>query len=92
MSAGKTIPTFLRQKEMQELITSEQDKITSYLMTFANNTLIGRILRNAPGPAADFDLCFFMEIVQEFASDQNTLKTILDGRADELVWFTDEEV
>ena len=91
MSAGQTIPTFLRQEEMQELISSEQDEITAHLMIFANNTLVARILRNAPGPTADFDLRYFMEIIQEFASDRDTLKTILTGRAVDLVWLSDDD-
>jgi len=90
MNAGKEGRTFLRQKAMQELIAAEPDQITAHLMTFANNTLVSRLLRNAPGPAADFDLGYFMQIVQEFASDHETLRKILDEKSDELIWLAED--
>lgn len=90
MNVGKETPAFLRQKEMQELIASEPNQITAHLMTFANNTLVSRLLRKAPGPAADFDLGYFMQIVQEFASDHETLRKILDGTSEELIWLAED--
>jgi hypothetical protein len=90
MKLGKEFPEFLRQREMQELIASEKDPITAHLMTFANNTLLSRLLTKEKGPVADFDLRYFMEVIQEFASDHETLKKILDGKVDELMWMADK--
>ena len=90
MKAARGNPEFLQQEKMQELIASEKDPITAHLMIFANNTLLSRILTKEKGPVADFDLGYFMEVIKEFASDHKTLKKILDGRGDELIWMVEE--
>lgn len=38
-----------------------------------------RVIRQAEGPIADFDLRYFMEVIQEFASDHDTLRSSLEG-------------
>jgi hypothetical protein len=80
-------PNLVRQLEMQELIDSEKDPITAHLMTMANEVVFARVLRGESRPIADFDLRYFMEIMQEFASNHETLRKILAGRGDELVWL-----
>jgi hypothetical protein len=90
MTAAKENQALLRDKEMRETIASEKDPITAQLMIFAYNTLISRILSKEQ-PVASFDLAYFMQIVQEFASDHATLKKILDGKGDELIWMAESE-
>ena len=49
-----------------------------------------RLVRRENGPTADFDLGYFMEVVREFVSEHETIRKILDGRGDELVWLTED--
>ena|ERR1700730_13323533 len=85
-------PGFLRQTEMEELIASEKDPITQHLMTMAADVVLSRMLTKKNGPIADFDLNYFMEIVQQFANEHETLKKILSGRGDELIWLDEDEL
>jgi hypothetical protein len=89
-SEEKTQPGFLRQTEMNDLIASEEDPITQHLMEMAAHVVISRVLTRKDGPIADFDLNYFMEIVQEFAREHKTLKTILEGKGDELIWLAED--
>jgi hypothetical protein len=78
---------FLRRTEMQELVDSEKDPITEHLMEMAAQVVFSRVVRKERPPIADFDLRYFMEVVQDFAGQHETLKTILAGRGSELVWL-----
>ena len=81
---------FLRENELKELLASESDPVTSQLMTMANHILTLRVIRKEKGPVSDFDLRYFMEIIQDFAREHEALKKILDGRGDELIWMAEE--
>ena len=89
-SNANTNPGFLRQEEMEELVASEKDPITQHLMMMAVQVVFSRLVRREKGPTADFDLGYFAEVIQEFASEHETLKKILDGRGDELIWMAEE--
>jgi hypothetical protein len=80
---------FLRKAEMLELLRSEKDEITSQLMWEASNSVFKRVLKGGDGPVSDFDLNFFMEVMQEFCGQHKVLKTILDGEGKSLEWFPD---
>ena|SRR3982751_2930262 len=82
-------PGFLRQREMEELIDSEKDPITRDLMALANIVVFGRVARHDSGPISDFDLLYFMELMQDFASRHDTIRLMLDGRGSELSWWPD---
>jgi len=85
-------PGFLRQAEMEQLIASEEDPITQHLMTMAVDVVLSRMITKKNGPIADFDLSFFMEIIQQFANEHKTLKKILEGKGDELIWLAEDEL
>jgi predicted TIM-barrel enzyme len=89
-SENKQSIEFLRQDEVIKLIESEKNTITSQLMTEASNTIFKRMLRREAPPVADFDLLFFMQVMQEFCSQQEVLQKILAGRGSELDWFPEE--
>ena len=74
---------------MQEIISSEQDPITAQLMVFAYNTLLASALSEGVAPVGNFDLGFFMHVVQQFASDHDALRDILDGKGNEYVWLAE---
>src|SRR5690242_5989906 len=80
---------FLRAEQMQEIISSEQNRITAQLMVFAYNTLVCSVLCGSQAPAGSFDLSFFMHVVQQFASDHETLRQILEGKGNEYVWLAE---
>jgi hypothetical protein len=86
-SEERSAAGFLRQQEMEELIASEKDPITEHLMSMAAQVVFSRLVRKEKGPTADFDLRYFMEIIQELASKHEILKKILGGHGDELVWL-----
>lgn len=81
---------FLREKEMKELVSSETNEIARELMRMAHHILVLRVARNEAPPVGDFDLKYFMEIVQDFAREQGALKKILDGKGDELIWMAED--
>lgn len=89
-SRGKEMSEFLRQAEMNELIKAQTDPITQELMGMMNHILVVRLLRGEEGPTGDFDLRYFMEIIQDFASEHNTIKKILEGKGHEIVWMEEE--
>jgi hypothetical protein len=80
---------FLRQVEMEELVASEKDPITQHLMTMAAQVVLSRLVTGKNGPIADFDLAYFMEVIQDFASNHGTLKKIIDGKGEELIWIAE---
>ena len=82
---------FLRQAEMKELIAAQSDPIMRDLMTMANHMLVLKVMRKEAGPTSDFDLKYFMEIIHDLAGERETLKKILDGRGDELIWMADNQ-
>lgn len=86
------IPGFLRQEEMNALIAIEGDPITAQIMGLASHLLALRVLRKEKGPAADFDLNYFMELIQELASDHETLRNILEGKGDQMTWLTERGI
>ncbi len=88
----KSIANFLREAEMHEVIAAETDPITRDLMRFALNCLVSRTIRQAEAPIADFDLKYFIQVVQEFASDQEGLRLFLDGKGSETVWLAEDSV
>ncbi|MGA9997903.1 MAG: hypothetical protein WBP93_20980 [Pyrinomonadaceae bacterium] len=82
--------SMLRQEEASQIMVEESDPITSHLMEMASAVIVNRALRGESGPIADFDLLFFMEVMREFCSQHEVLKTILAGRGDELIWSSKE--
>jgi hypothetical protein len=90
VSDENTGPAFLREEEMRQIVSSQQDPITAQLMGLAYHTLLVRMLRQESLPVADFDLRFFMEVIQEFCSDQETLKKVLAGEKLP-AWYSDED-
>ena len=83
-------PGFLRQDEMNALIESETDPITADLMNQAANVVMLRVLRKEKRPIADFDLRYFMEVIQEFASDHDVLRKSLEGEGGQEIWIADD--
>lgn len=77
-------PAMLRQEEAAQLREQEPNPITAQLMEMAQATLIIRSLRGEKGPIADFDLRYFMEVIQEFCGQHDTLRAILAARGEEL--------
>jgi hypothetical protein len=88
---AKATSEFLRQKEMQELIASEKDPITADLMAMAYHVVFMRLMRKETGPVTDFDLRYFMEVIQEFSSQHSILTKLLAGKSGELAWLSDGE-
>jgi hypothetical protein len=70
---------FLRQDEMNNLVASERDPITQNLMALAAQTVLARVVARQSWPIADFDLLYFMELVQQFGSKHQILKRMLNG-------------
>lgn len=83
-------PSVLRYEEMIQLLDSEKDPITSQLMGFAFMKIFGRWLAGKGLPICDLDGRFFMEIMQEFCSEHENLRIILDGKGESLAWFAEE--
>ena len=79
---------FLHQDEMNAIIKRQRDPITANLMNRAAHVLILRMMRREKAPAADFDLEFFMEVIQEFVHDHDALRKSLDGCSEEQ-WLPD---
>jgi hypothetical protein len=48
-----------------------------------NRFILFRLLRGKVLPLADFDLLYFMEVMQEFCSQHNLLKEVLAGKGDD---------
>ena len=89
---SKLIQGFLRQEEMNALIASEKDPITADLMSQAAHLVVLRVMRQEKGPMADFDLRYFMEVIQEFASDHEALRRSLEGRGSQEEWLSENDV
>jgi hypothetical protein len=68
---------------MNRLIDAEEDPITQNLMALAAQTVLARAVTQKSQPIADFDLLYFMELIQQFASKHQILKRMLNG---EDVW------
>ena len=85
-------PTFLRQREMNELIDAEENPTTRALMVFAYNSFFALVLRKADGPIVDFDLKFFMQVIQEFSSNHEALRMFLDGKGNETEWLAEDSL
>ena len=81
---------FLRQKEMNDLIAQEQDPITADLMSQAAYVLVMTVGCQKTRPIADFDLRFFMEIIRDFVSDHEILKSSLEGNLRRESWLPDD--
>ena len=90
-SDGKQIHGFLRQEEMNALIANETDPITADLMSQAAHLVVLKVIRGEEGPLGDFDLRYFMEVIQEFASDHEMLRQTLEGKVHKESWLTDDE-
>jgi hypothetical protein len=75
---------------MEELIASEKDPIAQHLMTMAAQVVFSRMVRRENGPTADFDLGYFMEVIQEFTSKHEILKKIIEGKGGELIWIEEK--
>src|SRR3954452_22430923 len=80
---------FLRMEEMRAVIAAEDDKITQQLMQFASNNFASVVLDNTYKPVADFDMEFFIRVVQKFVGDHDGLRMFLDGKADDNPWYDD---
>ena len=89
---SKLIHGFLRQEEMNALIASEKDPITADLMNQAAHLVVLRVIRQEKGPISDFDLRYFMEVIQEFASDHETLTRSLKGKGSQEEWLSENNV
>ena len=81
---------FLRQEEMNELIAQEQDPITADLMSQAAYVLVMTVGSQKTRPVADFDLRYFMEIIRDFVSDHEILKSTLEGNLRRESWLPDD--
>lgn len=81
---------FLRWEEMKELLASEQDPVTAQLMGEAFMKVFNRLLKREGLPVGDFDMRFFMEILQEFFSEHETIKKIIDGTDDRQPWVAED--
>jgi hypothetical protein len=88
---SKPLRGFLRQEEMNSLIESEKDPITADLMNQAAHIVVLRVIRHEEGPISDFDLRYFMEIIQEFASDHEILKRSLEGKRCNEEWLPEND-
>jgi hypothetical protein len=73
---------------MNALIERQDDPITANLMHRAAHVLLLRMMRREKAPAADFDLEFFIEVIQEFVRDHDALRKSLDGSGEE-EWLPD---
>jgi hypothetical protein len=80
----------LKQNEAMELLSSVKDLVANQLMNQANFYVIKRFVARETAPASDFDLRFFMEVMEELFNDQEVLRRILNGE-DLRIW-TDEEI
>jgi hypothetical protein len=91
-SEERGAPTFLRQREMNELVDAEQNPVTRDLMVFAYHSLVSLVIRKAEGPIADFDLRYFMQVIQEFSSDHDGLRGFLDGKSNDTEWIAEDSL
>jgi hypothetical protein len=80
----------LKQNEAMELLNSVKDLVANQLMNRANFYVTKRFMARETAPVSDFDLRFFMEVMEELFNDQEALRRILNGE-DLRVW-TDEEI
>jgi hypothetical protein len=78
----------LRQEESKSIMESVDDLVVSQLMNLAHYQVIKWYVTGEKYIAADFDICFFMEVMKEVFSDKATIQRILNG--EDLRWWPDE--
>jgi hypothetical protein len=78
----------LRQEESKLVMDSVDDLAVSQLMNLAHYQVVKWYVTGEKYIAADFDICFFMEVMKEVFSDKQTIKRILNG--EDLRWFTND--
>ncbi len=79
---------WLHWEEAKEFLDSIDDQTTKRLMHLAHFPVLKRMMRKE-SPSASFDVRFYLEIVHEFCSDQESIRRVLAG--EDLSWFGADE-
>ena len=80
----------LRDDEARALISSVEDPITKHLLSNAMFHFFRRYNEHKQKPASDFDMLYFVTLLQEIFSEHDTLRRILAGERVG-VFFNDEQ-
>jgi hypothetical protein len=69
----------LRDDEAREVIAAVEDPITKHLLTNAMFYFFRRYNEHKQKPASDFDMLYFVTLLEEIFSNHDVLRRILAG-------------
>ncbi len=79
----------LRRQEAIELLNSIKDPVTQGLAHRAHYFVLKRFAEQKSLPVADFDMLFFVQVLQQFCQEHDILKRLLAGERVG-AWWDDE--
>jgi len=79
-------------EDAQVFISSTADpKLRAFLVYAFSTVVFRRGMDENLSPSSEFDLRFFLEAARAMFSDENAVRTILEGRQEELRWWPEED-